>query len=190
MGRHANPSEINYEMDAALEEARSLPQSAQIERTMTPVNSKSLDAALSVDPLWLPLADEYYLQVARLTARNCLGALDPAGSVIVRDQQILATGWTITTRSGIELDAIQTAVCRAAGSGQPIKGAICYSTLYPMPHSFMQAWLTGIRRFVVLDQDWRDEDKDLLRRTAALSREFSLPIEKHSETDNEDNDEI
>ena len=58
-----------------------------------------------------------------------------------------------------------------------------------MPHSFLQAWLTGVRRFVVLDQDWRDEDKTLLRRTAALSRELGIPIDKHSEDDNEENDE-
>lgn len=189
MGRHPNPSEIDYEMDRALEEARSLPQSAQVKRSLQPINSKALDAALAVDPLWLPLADEYYLQLARITARNALGALDPAGVVIVRGRQILSTGWTLSSRSGVELDAVQVAVSQAAGAGQPITGAIAYSTIYPMPHSFLMAWLAGVRRFVVLAADWRQEDEQLLRRTAALSRELGVPIDRHSEEDNELNDE-
>lgn len=188
MGRHPNPSEITYEMDAALEAAQSLPQSALTERSLMPVNSKALDAALAVAPDWLPLADEYFLQIARLAARNALGALDPAGALIVRDQQIISSGWTIASRSGIELDAVQMAVAEASGSGVPLKGALCYTTLYPMPHSFLLAWKAGIRRFIVLPGDWRDEDKTLLKRTAALSRELGVPIDRHA-ADNDDNDE-
>jgi dCMP deaminase len=130
-----------------------------------------------------PSWDEYFIDIANTIARRstCLRAPDGVGSIIVRDKQILATGYAGSlkgqphcTEVGCLIDE-KTGGCRrtvhaeinsilqAAVHGVSIKGATIYTTLSPCWDCFKAIVNGGIER-IVYDQEYRIID---------LQRQFS-----------------
>ena len=96
---------------------------------------------------------------------------------MIRDREVIGGGRSILCQSKVEIDCITYAIATCAKRGTPTTGATIYSTRYPFAASVFQAYLMGIRRFVVAAHEWEPYYKDEFRRAARLARELSIAIE-------------
>ena len=97
--------------------------------------------------------------------------------MLVRDREIIGDGRSVLTASKVEIDCITYAIATCAKRGTPTAGAVIYSTRYPFSASVFQAYLMGIRKFIVLAHEWEPYYKDEFRRAARLARELCIAIE-------------
>lgn len=125
---------------------------------------------MSERPSW----DEYFMEMAVLTARRSTCMRRQVGAVIVKDKHIIATGYNGAPRgiahcadrggclrqkleipSGerhelcMALHAEQNAIIQAATLGQSIEGAVIYVTHQPCVICAKMIINAGIRRIVV-----------------------------------------
>ena len=117
------------------------------------------------------------MSVAAAIARGSTHPLVPGGCVLIRDREVIGDGRSVLAESKVEIDCITYAIATCAKRGTPTTGAVIYSTRYPFSASVFQAYLMGIRRFVVAAHEWEAYYKDEFRRAARLARELSIAIE-------------
>ena len=117
------------------------------------------------------------MSVARAIARGSTHPIVPGGCVLIRDREVIGDGRSVLAQSKVEIDCITYAIATCAKRGTPTTGAVIYSTRYPFSASVFQAYLMGIRRFVVAAHEWEPYYKDEFRRAARLARELSIAIE-------------
>lgn len=117
------------------------------------------------------------MSVAHAIARGSTHPIVPGGCVLIRDREVIGDGRSVLAQSKVEIDCITYAIATCAKRGTPTTGAVIYSTRYPFSASVFQAYLMGIRRFVVAAHEWEPYYKDEFRRAARLARELSIAIE-------------
>ena len=117
------------------------------------------------------------MSIAAAIARGSTHPLIPGGCVLIRDREVIGDGRSVLAESKVEIDCITYAIATCAKRGTPTTGAVIYSTRYPFSASVFQAYLMGIRRFVVAAHEWEPYYKDEFRRAARLARELSIAIE-------------
>jgi len=129
------------------------------------------------DPCYIKNKDRYFMSIAAAIARGSSHPLVPGGCVLIRDREVIGDGRSVLAESKVEIDCITYAIATCAKRGTPTTGAVIYSTRYPFSASVFQAYLMGIRRFVVAAHEWEPYYKDEFRRAARLARELSIAIE-------------
>ena len=129
------------------------------------------------DPTYIKDKDKYFMKVAHTIALASSHPLCPGGCVLVRDREIIGNGRSVLSESKVEIDCITYAIATCAKRGTPTTGAVIYSTRYPFSASIFQAYLMGIRKFVISAHEWEPYYKDEFRRAARLARELSIAIE-------------
>lgn len=129
------------------------------------------------DPCYIKNKDRYFMSIANAIARGSTHPLVPGGCVLIRDREVIGDGRSVLAESKVEIDCITYAIATCAKRGTPTTGATIYSTRYPFSASVFQAYLMGIRRFVVAAHEWEAYYKDEFRRAARLARELSIAIE-------------
>jgi deoxycytidylate deaminase len=129
------------------------------------------------DPCYIKNKDRYFMSVANAIARGSTHPIVPGGCVLIRDREVIGDGRSVLAQSKVEIDCITYAIATCAKRGTPTTGAVIYSTRYPFSASVFQAYLMGIRRFVVAAHEWEPYYKDEFRRAARLARELSIAIE-------------
>ena len=129
------------------------------------------------DPCYIKNKDRYFMSVAAAIARGSTHPIVPGGCVLIRDREVIGDGRSVLAESKVEIDCITYAIATCAKRGTPTTGAVIYSTRYPFSASVFQAYLMGIRRFVVAAHEWEPYYKDEFRRAARLARELSIAIE-------------
>ena len=129
------------------------------------------------DPTFIKNKEKYFIEVARTIATASSHPTAPGGCVLVRDREIIGDGRSVLTASKVEIDCITYAIATCAKRGTPTAGAVIYSTRYPFSASVFQAYLMGIRKFIVLAHEWEPYYKDEFRRAARLARELCIAIE-------------
>ena len=129
------------------------------------------------DPTYIKDKDKYFMKVAHTIALASSHPLCPGGCVLVRDREIIGDGRSVLSESKVEIDCITYAIATCAKRGTPTTGAVIYSTRYPFSASIFQAYLMGIRKFVISAHEWEPYYKDEFRRAARLARELAIAIE-------------
>ena len=129
------------------------------------------------DPTFIKNKEKYFIEVARTIATASSHPTAPGGCVLVRDREIIGDGRSVLAASKVEIDCITYAIATCAKRGTPTTGAVIYSTRYPFSASVFQAYLMGIRKFIVLAHEWEPYYKDEFRRAARLARELCIAIE-------------
>ena len=129
------------------------------------------------DPCYIKNKDRYFMSVATAIARGSTHPIVPGGCVLIRDREVIGDGRSVLAQSKVEIDCITYAIATCAKRGTPTTGAVIYSTRYPFSASVFQAYLMGIRRFVVAAHESEPYYKDEFRRAARLARELSIAIE-------------
>jgi deoxycytidylate deaminase len=129
------------------------------------------------DPTYIKNKDAYFMSVAHAIAVASSHPTVPGGCVLIRDREVIGDGRSILCSSKVEIDCITYAIATCAKRGTPTAGAVIYSTRYPFSTSVFQAYLMGIKRFVVAAHEWEPYYKDEFRRAARLARELSIAIE-------------
>ncbi len=129
------------------------------------------------DPCYIKNKDRYFMSIAAAIARGSTHPIVPGGCVLIRDREVIGDGRSVLAQSKVEIDCITYAIATCAKRGTPTTGAVIYSTRYPFSASVFQAYLMGIRRFVVAAHEWEPYYKDEFRRAARLARELSIAIE-------------
>jgi deoxycytidylate deaminase len=117
------------------------------------------------------------MSIAAAIARGSTHPTVPGGCVLIRDREVIGDGRSVLAQSKVEIDCITYAIATCAKRGTPTTGTTIYSTRYPFSASVFQAYLMGIRRFVVAAHEWEPYYKDEFRRAARLARELSIAIE-------------
>ncbi|MDR1042410.1 MAG: cytidine/deoxycytidylate deaminase family protein [Clostridiales Family XIII bacterium] len=128
-----------------------------------------------------PSWDEYFMGIARLTSERSTCLRRKVGAVIVRDKQVVATGYNgapkgiahceekggcLREKLGVPsgerhelcraLHAEQNAIIQAATSGQSIEGATIYITHQPCVICAKMIINAGIRKIIV-EEGYPDE---------------------------------
>ena len=134
-------------------------------------------AAPFSDPSYIKNKERYFMEVARTIATASTHPTVPGGCILIRDKEIIGDGRSVLCSSKVEIDCITYAIGTCAKRGTPTAGAVIYSTRYPFASSVFQAWLMGIRKFIVLAHEWEPYYKDEFRRAARLARELCIAIE-------------
>lgn len=122
-----------------------------------------------------PTWDEYFLEIAKLVASRSTCMRRQVGTVLVKDNRVLATGYNgapsqlphcyevgcLREKMGVPpgerhelcrgLHAEQNAVIQAAYHGVSVKGAVLYSTHFPCVICTKMLINAGIRRVVYLE---------------------------------------
>ena len=139
--------------------------------------------------------DEYFFGVTRLIAKrsNCIKPGRQIGAIIVKDNQILSTGYSgaamgiphckvcprleaKTSKRRDECRAVHAeinAIALAARKGISIDGASIYCTLFPC-HECLSALINAGIVSIIYDQDTEDKlNKEILRQSKLISRRFN-----------------
>lgn len=140
-----------------------------------------------------PSWDEYFLEIARVVASRstCLRVPEGVGAVLVRKNQILATGYAGSVRGqphctdeGCLIDektggcvrtvhAEVNAILQAAQHGARVEGATVYTTMSPCLACFYALVNGGVQR-VVFSTQYRTVD-----RQRAMAKELGVDWEHH-----------
>lgn len=144
-----------------------------------------------------PTWDEYFMQVADAIAKRATCDRGRSGCVIVKDKQILASGYvgsppglahcdeeghlfnTVIHTDGLEkqhcvrtIHAEQNAICQAAKHGIPLNGASLYCRMTPCRTCAMLIVSCGIKRIICQRKYHAGAESEELFRQAGLSIEF------------------
>jgi dCMP deaminase len=150
-----------------------------------------------------PSWDEYFMGIAKLTSERSTCLRRKVGAVIVRDKQVVATGYNgapkgiahcdekggcLREKLGVPsgerhelcraLHAEQNAIIQAATSGQSIEGATIYITHQPCVICAKMIINAGIRKIIVND-GYPDEFAVDILDEAGLKIVNMEPPEKH-----------
>lgn len=168
-------------------------------------NSKDLDnLKQQVDKIYscLPLRhrltwDEYFLEVVKTVAKRATCDRGRSGCVIVKDKQILVTGYVgsptglphcddvghlfkktineegeISTHCVRTVHAEQNAICQAAKRGIALEGATLYCTMTPCRVCAMMIINCGIKRVVCLNKYHSGQESEEMFNQAGIQLDF------------------
>ena len=146
-----------------------------------------------VRPSW----DEYFMEIANTVAKRATCDRGRSGCVVVKDRQILVTGYvgspigmphcdevghqlkqmvhedgTVTTHCTRTVHAEQNAICQAARRGISLEGATLYCRMTPCRTCAMMIINCGIRRVVCERKYHAGAESEEMFRTAGISLEF------------------
>ena len=146
------------------------------------------DKVLTTRPQW----DEYFLKMAELAATRSTCMRRKVGCVLVRDRQVLSTGYNGAPTGCSHCDATgclrqqlnvpsgqrhelcrgshaeMNAIAQAAKAGIRLEGCTCYCTLKPCSMCTKLLINAGCRKIVVIDPGYNDELTDNLIREAGI----------------------
>jgi len=147
----------------------------------------------SVRPSW----DEYFMEIARTVAKRATCDRGKSGCVIVRDRQILVSGYvgspkglphcdevghlfkkvlhddgSITNHCMRTVHAEQNAICQAAKLGISLNGATLYCKMTPCRTCAMLIINCGIRRVVCEKKYHAGAESEEMFRVAGVELEF------------------
>ena len=148
---------------------------------------------ITLRPTW----DEYFMEVARTVAKRATCDRGKSGCVIVRDRQILVSGYvgspkglphcddvghlfkkvihddeTITNHCMRTVHAEQNAICQAAKLGISLNEATLYCKMTPCRTCAMLIINCGIRRVVCEKKYHAGAESEEMFRTAGVELEF------------------
>ncbi len=148
-----------------------------------------------------PSWDDYFLELADAASRRATCDRGKSGCVIVRDRQVLATGY-VGSPSGLPhcddvghlmkkviqedgrttehclrtVHAEQNAICQAAKKGIPIEGATVYTRMTPCRTRAMLLINCGIRRVVCERKYQLAEESEQLLAEAGVELEYKYDV--------------
>lgn len=152
-----------------------------------------------------PSWDEYFMEIARTVAKRATCDRGKSGCVIVRDRQILVSGYvgspkglphcddvghlfkkvihdddTITNHCMRTVHAEQNAICQAAKLGIALEGATLYCKMTPCRTCAMLIINCGIAR-VVCEKKYHAgaESEDMFRRAGVDLEFFEEEVERY-----------
>lgn len=155
-----------------------------------------------VRPSW----DEYFMEIANTVATRATCDRGRSGCVIVRDRQILVTGYvgspvglphcdevghqfkkmihedgTVTTHCVRTVHAEQNAICQAAKDGIALKGATLYCRMTPCRTCAMLIINCGIKR-VVCEKKYHagSESEEMFAQAGVALEFFSEEVMKYA----------
>jgi len=152
-----------------------------------------------------PSWDEYFMEIARAVAKRATCDRGKSGCVIVKNKQILVTGYvgspiglphcdevghqmkTVTHEDGSQTKhcvrtthAEQNAICQAAKIGVSIEGATLYCKMTPCSTCGKMIINSGIKR-VVSEKDYHasSDTKEMFKRAGIELEILNSEIEKY-----------
>ena len=148
---------------------------------------------INVRPTW----DEYFLEIVKTVAKRATCDRGRSGCVIVKDKQILVTGYVgsptglphcdevghlfkksidengeISTHCVRTVHAEQNAICQAAKRGIALEGATLYCTMTPCRVCAMMIINCGISRVVCLNKYHSGKESEEMFKTAGITLDF------------------
>lgn len=148
-------------------------------------------------PYKRPTWDEYFLDIVKTVAKRATCDRGRSGCVIVKDKQILVTGYVgsptglphcdqaghlfkkyidakgeISTHCVRTVHAEQNAICQAAKRGIALEGATLYCTMTPCRTCAMMIINCGIKRVVCLKKYHSGQESEEMFRQADIQLDF------------------
>lgn len=156
-------------------------------------NKKTKPVATNPRPSW----DEYFLEIMDSVAKRATCDRGKSGTVIVKDKQILVTGYvgspvgmphcddighqmkkmihedgTITEHCVRTVHAEQNAICQAAKLGVSLDDATVYCRMTPCRVCAMLLINSGIKRVVALNKYHAGQESEAMFKKAKIKLEF------------------
>ena len=156
-------------------------------------NNKEIGENTFQRPSW----DEYFMELANAAAKRATCDRGRSGCVIVKDKQVLVTGYvgspiglphcdevghlfkktfhedeTITTHCVRTVHAEQNAICQAARRGIALDGATLYCRMTPCRTCAMLIINCGIKRVVCEKKYHAGEESEEMFKQAGIKLEF------------------
>lgn len=156
-------------------------------------NNKEIEESTFQRPSW----DEYFMELANAAAKRATCDRGRSGCVIVKDKQVLVTGYvgspiglphcdevghlfkktfhedeTITTHCVRTVHAEQNAICQAARRGIALDGATLYCRMTPCRVCAMLIINCGIKRVVCEKKYHAGEESEEMFKQAGIKLEF------------------
>ena len=156
-------------------------------------NNKEIEESQFQRPSW----DEYFMELANAAAKRATCDRGRSGCVIVKDKQVLVTGYvgspiglphcdevghlfkktfhedeTITTHCVRTVHAEQNAICQAARRGIALDGATLYCRMTPCRTCAMLIINCGIKRVVCEKKYHAGEESEEMFKQAGIKLEF------------------
>lgn len=183
--------QLNEQVEKALKEIE--------RREQQPSYTRSYQAptAISQQRYVRPTWDEYFMELARTAAQRATCDRGRSGCVIVKDKQLLVTGYvgspsglphcdevghllrqtiendgSVTTHCVRTVHAEQNAICQAARRGIALDGATLYCRMTPCRTCAMLVINCGIERVVCEYKYHNGEESEGLFRQAGIKLEF------------------
>lgn len=156
-------------------------------------NKQEIEESTYQRPSW----DEYFMELANAAAKRATCDRGRSGCVIVKDKQVLVTGYvgspiglphcdevghlfkktfhedeTITTHCVRTVHAEQNAICQAARRGIALDGATLYCRMTPCRVCAMLIINCGIKRVVCEKKYHAGEESEEMFKQAGIKLEF------------------
>lgn len=156
-------------------------------------NKQEIEESTFQRPSW----DEYFMELANAAAKRATCDRGRSGCVIVKDKQVLVTGYvgspiglphcdevghlfkktfhedeTITTHCVRTVHAEQNAICQAAKRGIALDGATLYCRMTPCRVCAMLIINCGIKRVVCEKKYHAGEESEEMFKQAGIKLEF------------------
>ncbi len=156
-------------------------------------NKQEIEESTFQRPSW----DEYFMELANAAAKRATCDRGRSGCVIVKDKQVLVTGYvgspiglphcdevghlfkktfhedeTITTHCVRTVHAEQNAICQAARRGIALDGATLYCRMTPCRVCAMLIINCGIKRVVCEKKYHAGEESEQMFKQAGIKLEF------------------
>lgn len=189
LGRCIELADFVFNNDGSMEELY-----AQVDKVMAEIDAtENAPRPVYRRPSW----DEYFMEIANTVAKRATCDRGRSGCVIVKDRQILVTGYvgspagmphcdevghqlkqmvhedgTVTTHCTRTVHAEQNAICQAARRGIPLEGATLYCRMTPCRTCAMLIINCGIRRVVCECKYHAGAESEEMFRHAGISLEF------------------
>lgn len=155
--------------------------------------NKSKKLSSDTRPSW----DEYFLEIMESVSKRATCDRGKSGTVIVKDKQILVTGYvgspvgmphcddvghqlkkmihedgTITEHCVRTVHAEQNAICQAAKRGVSLEGSTVYCRMTPCRVCAMLLINSGIKRVVAANKYHAGQESELMFKKAKIKLEF------------------
>lgn len=155
--------------------------------------SKKTKSPVSIRPSW----DEYFLEIMASVSKRATCDRGKSGTVIVRDKQILVSGYvgspvgmphcddvghqlkkmihedgTITEHCVRTVHAEQNAICQAAKRGVSLDGATVYCRMTPCRVCAMLLINSGVKRVVAQNKYHAGAESEMMFKKAKIKLEF------------------
>ncbi len=167
---------------------------AQVDAVMAEIGAKGAEPS---NPYVRPSWDEYFMEIANTVAKRATCDRGRSGCVVVKDRQILVTGYvgspvgmphcdevghqlkqmvhedgSVTTHCTRTVHAEQNAICQAAKRGISLEGATLYCRMTPCRTCAMMIINCGIRRVVCECKYHAGAESEEMFRMAGISISF------------------
>ena len=125
-----------------------------------------------------PSWDEYFMEIADTVSKRATCDRGRSGCVVVRDRQILVTGYVGAPKGLPHCDEVghqlaeQNAICQAAKLGISLNGATLYCRMTPCRTCAMLIINCGIVRVVCANKYHAGQESEEMFRQAGVQLEF------------------